>query len=301
MSRVSDDPMTFSSRAIRHHMPAALRQLNAAYEQQQAEIARRAAAREAALLARKLRMLSKDAVGCSSPTPYEDDDGEGSTSSYAAEQEQPNCLSAAHVMLEELSTSVRQQSGALQRPPSVIRRRAAPSVAEPELSSSDSDEPLIQRVEVERLWATLLVVHTLEALDCCWLVDEDEERTIVDAAREWLEAQAEADERVRDLLAGDALKKAVSRTIKDWKAIQEHQIAQVRNTEVLSYFTALTHIQRATGRVVKSMMTDHGALLRLLHLVAAALCLTVLLVRLRQARSPHFSMPMATSCAGNAS
>ncbi len=45
-------------------------------------------------------------------------------------------------------------------------------------------------------------------------------------------------------------------------ATSQHNIAQVRRLDVINRFTALTHLQRATGRVVKSMMTDHGCVVR---------------------------------------
>ena len=118
-------------------------------------------------------------------------------------------------------------------------------------------------VPVERIWATLLAIKVLEGMDVCWLVDDEpeegEERTIVDAAREWLEAQGEADPRVAELLESGELSRAADKTIASWKAIMEHNIAEVRRLDVLNRFTALTHLQRATGRVIKSVMTDHGA------------------------------------------
>ena len=129
------------------------------------------------------------------------------------------------------------------------------------------------RAPVERIWATLLAIKVLEGMDVCWLVDDEpeegEERTIVDAAREWLEAQGEADERVAELLESGKLSRAADKTIASWKAIMEHNIAEVRRLDVLNRFTALTHLQRATGRIIKSVMTDHGAFDRVQAVVHA--------------------------------
>ena len=123
------------------------------------------------------------------------------------------------------------------------------------------------RVPVARIWATLLAIKVLESMDVCWLVDDEaeegEERTIVDAAREWLEAQGEADARVAALLESGELAAAASKTIDTWRKVMEHNIAEVRRTDVLSRFTALTHLQRSTGRVIKSVMTDHGEAARM--------------------------------------
>ena len=120
------------------------------------------------------------------------------------------------------------------------------------------------RVRVERIWATLLSVQVLQGMDVSWLLDEEaeegEERTIVDAAREWLETQGKEDARVQALLDSGELAKAAEKTIEAWKKVQEQNIAELRKLDVLNRFTALTHFQRATGRVIKSIMTDHGAL-----------------------------------------
>jgi hypothetical protein len=35
-------------------------------------------------------------------------------------------------------------------------------------------------------------------------------------------------------------------------------VAALRETDVINKFTALTHIQRSSARVVRSVMTDHG-------------------------------------------
>ena len=112
----------------------------------------------------------------------------------------------------------------------------------------------------ERIWATVLSVSVMEDMDVCWLVDDEAEpaRTVVDAAREWLEARAEEDERIKALLESGELQKEAKRAIRDWKRIMENSINQLRKNDVLNRFTALTHIQRATGRVIKSCMTDHG-------------------------------------------
>ena len=166
--------------------------------------------------------------------------------------------------------------------PSLAATTASDAVSEPHRASSgvhkapahaSTDAPL---VPVERIWATLLTIKVLEGMDVCWLVDDEpeagEERTIVDAAREWLEAQGEADPRVAELLESGELLRAADKTIAAWRAIMEHNIAELRRLDVLNRFTALTHLQRATGRVIKSIMTDHGASRLALHAAFADVC-----------------------------
>jgi hypothetical protein len=163
--------------------------------------------------------------------------------------------------------------------PSPVATSVAEPVAEPRHvadgehkapARASTDAP---RVPVARIWATLLAIKVLEGMDVCWLVDDEaqegEERTIVDAAREWLEAQGAADPRVGALLDGGELSTAAVKTIDVWRKVLENNIAAVRSLDVLNRFTALTHFQRATARVIKSVMTDHGAVHEALH---ASLC-----------------------------
>jgi hypothetical protein len=113
---------------------------------------------------------------------------------------------------------------------------------------------------VERIWCTVLALNTLEEMDSSWLVDDEAvpERTVVDVGREFLEAQAAADRRVKKLLDSGALTAAAEKARKDWSAIQDYNVSQLRDTDVINRFTALTHIQRGSARVVRSMMTDHS-------------------------------------------
>ena len=162
----------------------------------------------------------------------------------------------------------------------------------------EAEEPLRQAEPIsvelaERIWATVLSLSVMEALDVCWMVDEDAEpeRSVVDAGREWLEARGEEDERIKELLESGELQKDAKRAIRDWKRIMEASVNQLRKNDVLNRFTALTHLQRASGRVIKSLMTDHGCV-RSLHAAAPAL------TRRLAARSPPSWTPTATLCAG---
>jgi hypothetical protein len=117
-----------------------------------------------------------------------------------------------------------------------------------------------ERLPVERIWCTVLALNVLEELDSCWQVDEDDESmaTIVDRGRAFLHAQARSDKRLRRLFKSGALFAAAERARKEWKAIQAHHVSLLRDADVINRFTVLTHIQRGSARVVRSMCTDHG-------------------------------------------
>ena len=116
-------------------------------------------------------------------------------------------------------------------------------------------------VPVDRIWATVLSTTVLEAFDVCYLLDDEaaegEERTVVDAARDWLAAQGAADARVQALLDSGELAKAAHDAVAAWKKVTEHSIARLRDHDTINRNTAMTHIQRASSRVVKSLMTGH--------------------------------------------
>jgi hypothetical protein len=115
-------------------------------------------------------------------------------------------------------------------------------------------------VPAERIWATVLSVQALRELDASWLIDDEAEvvRTIVDAGYEFLHAQARVDHRVRRLLKSGALFDAARRARRAWAALQRSAVGQLRDADVITSFTALTHVQRASARVVRSMCTDHS-------------------------------------------
>jgi hypothetical protein len=113
-------------------------------------------------------------------------------------------------------------------------------------------------VPVERIWATVIALSVLERLDISWLVDE--ERTVVDAGREWLDAQGRADHRVRRLLRSKMLQRHAERTIKRWQAVLSYHIGLVRGENVISAYNALKHFQRASMKVMLALMTQHPVL-----------------------------------------
>jgi len=140
----------------------------------------------------------------------------------------------------EAATPAATESGASRRPGPRGRDRRGP-------------------VRIERIWATVLSVETLSELHCCWLVDDEAEvaRTIVDAGYDFLHAQARADPRVRRMLKTGTLFSAARRARREWGALQRSAVGQLRDADIINKFTALTHVQRASARIVRSMCTDH--------------------------------------------
>ena len=165
---------------------------------------------------------------------------------------------------------------------STPRANAAPQMSKAGDSSHTTDgsaksgrrrrgRPL-ERLPVERIWTTVLALTVLEELDSCWQVDEEDDSmaTIVDRGRAFLRAQARASRPLRKLLKSGALFAAAERARKEWKAIQAHNVSVLRDTEVISKFTAFTHLQRGSARIVRSMMTDHSTFATFLDTVSTS-------------------------------
>ena len=94
------------------------------------------------------------------------------------------------------------------------------------------------------------------------LTDEPEEgvhfRTLVDAGYAFLDEQAAADRRVRKLLASGMLQELADKSLRAWGRIQAANVEALRETDVITRYTALNHLQRGSARVVRSLMIDHG-------------------------------------------
>ena len=67
--------------------------------------------------------------------------------------------------------------------------RSSAAVVKTHASASRLLRPWPQII-VDRVWATTLAMCVAETFDSTWLTDAEEERTIVDHARGWLEGQA---------------------------------------------------------------------------------------------------------------
>jgi hypothetical protein len=135
-------------------------------------------------------------------------------------------------------------------------------------------------VDVQRIWATIVALSVLEGMDISWLVDE--ENTMVDQARKFLEAQGRADDRVARLLRHKTLEVEAERVIKRWQAVLSHHISLIRGEKVINAYTALKHFQRASTRILLSVMTE----------VRLSCCPR----RLHHTRAAHTLMPDPDPC-----
>ena len=116
---------------------------------------------------------------------------------------------------------------------------------------------LAQIADGDRVWATLLGMTYAERSSCSMLVDEEEEDTIVDAARKYLEKRCRSDPALKQLFDDKVPQKAAHKAFRYWEAAYGYAIARARNAESLSNHRWLHYVQRAVSRVLKSVSTDH--------------------------------------------
>ena len=279
-SQVIDCPLTFSRRALRKRRPKALTALNDDFYAAEAE---RAAARARAAQPPPMALIDAWATAAQR---VEDE----TVAAAAAAALQRSAVVQIGVSMRTLFDDA--LSAIVLRPAAAAEAAApAPSLSPPTRAASDEATSRSQdtaaggvrrkrharrRVPVERIWATVLALSILEEMDSCWLLDPEAAdegapwRTICDAGREYLAEQCAADRRLRKLLKTGAMEEAADRARKDWAAIQAENVARLRDTDVINRFTLLTHVQRGSARIVRSMMTDHSAHM-LLRLVCHAL------------------------------
>jgi hypothetical protein len=118
-------------------------------------------------------------------------------------------------------------------------------------------------VNVERVWSTLTCIAFLETLNCCWLWSDGdlypaEERTIVDAGREWLEAYAKEQPGLALALEDGALAKAASRAVRQWHKAWEARVNELRRTEAITDHHSRSHTHRTAVELIRAMTTKHG-------------------------------------------
>ena len=115
-------------------------------------------------------------------------------------------------------------------------------------------------LDVGRVWTTMCVIALLESINVCWLATDgeeypEEERTIVDAAREWLEAQAKEHFELKSVLSDGAA--AAARAVLLWHRAWLCRVGEVRRSEAVLAHVGTSHAHRAGGELLRALVTRH--------------------------------------------
>ena len=271
---VNDCPLSFSSRAMQQRLPKTLARVNKERE------ARNAAAAAAAAEARQRHEERRAAAELVSREQSRTRDYAVSRAVAKVVEQQHAALLHAPLMamLGDASRGMERFTGSLtgspaasgatspampsSPPPGALSLREVTGTMKPSAAPSGAVSYRVRPpLPIDRVWATVLAMEVLKEFDSMWLLDDDAPepwRTVVDGAAEFLRAQAKQDKRLRKVLKSGELEEAADKARKDWGRIQAANVAAVRDADVLTRFTALTHMQRASARIVRSVMTDHG-------------------------------------------
>ncbi len=134
-----------------------------------------------------------------------------------------------------------------------------------------------EELNLARVWTTLCVIAMFESSAVCWLATDGNdydciEKTIVDTANEWLEAQVEAHPVLKSALGNGAAAVAASHTVQRWHRAWARRIAVVRRSEAIMSHAGTARAHRTGSELMRALATRHET-----FRCAAAPCLTTLL------------------------
>jgi len=120
--------------------------------------------------------------------------------------------------------------------------------------------------QTERVWATLCCIGMLQTLNVTWLwgptsdngdAYPPQERTMVDAGREWIEALAAEQPALAEALADGMLAKAGVRTVAKWHRAWERRVSDLRTGEAVTKTMKKSHIHRTSVEMMRAVCTKH--------------------------------------------
>ena len=119
-----------------------------------------------------------------------------------------------------------------------------------------------EELDLARVWTTLCVIAMLESLNVCWLAsDGDEygfdERTMVDAARDWVEAQAVQHPVLRSALDKGSAADAAGHTVRRWHRAWARRIGAVRRSEAVLSHAGTARAHRTGSELLRALVTRH--------------------------------------------
>jgi hypothetical protein len=130
-------------------------------------------------------------------------------------------------------------------------------------------------LNVERVWCTLVVISVLQTLNVCWLWTDGElypaeERTIVDAAREWVDSYAAERPALHAALADGAVATAASRTVAQWHRAWDARVSELRRVEAITENHGRSHMHRTCCELMRAFTTKHETVRLLCSLCSVA-------------------------------
>jgi hypothetical protein len=118
-------------------------------------------------------------------------------------------------------------------------------------------------MDVLRVWTTLCCIAMLERLNVSWIFGDgdlypEQERTIVDGAREWVERHAAAHPKLAEALADGAPKRAARKRTAQWRRASEQRVGELRRSDGIRAHMARSHMHRTATGIVRAFVSKHS-------------------------------------------
>jgi hypothetical protein len=140
-------------------------------------------------------------------------------------------------------------------------------------------------MDVLRVWTTLCCCSLLQELPVSWIwgdgarlvcplappparrdtphrpagdLYEPQERTIVDAGRQWVERYASERPTLAAALLDDSVRKRSKRIVRAWRQACELRVAELRRTKAIREQMGLSHVHRVGTDLMRALITQHS-------------------------------------------
>ena len=172
----------------------------------------------------------------------------------------PRLSSASRSSLPRRSVNM-ARAAALKDCPVTFSMSAISRSVPRELAQLRADDPSIN---VVRVWTTMMCITVLEKMINSWIFGDgdlypEKERTIVDAAREWIEAYADEHPALESVLADGSVQKFAGKVTLAWHRAAEERTTELRHTRAMREQMHRSHVHRTATSIVRAITNQHGA------------------------------------------
>jgi hypothetical protein len=118
-------------------------------------------------------------------------------------------------------------------------------------------------INVARVWTTLCCMCMLQELPFGWIWGDGDlypetERTIVDAAREWVEKYAEERPALKEALADDKVRRRAKSFTRLWVRAFQQRVRELRASPAIVAQRNLSQTHRAATEMMRALVMRHG-------------------------------------------
>ena len=119
-------------------------------------------------------------------------------------------------------------------------------------------------INVVRVWTTMLCIYVLERMNVSWIWGDgnlypEQERTIVDGAREWIEIYAHEHPALFSVLEDGSVRRAAEKVAILWHRAAEQRVLDLRRAPAIRLQMHRSHVHRTLTSIVRAVTNQRGA------------------------------------------